>query len=57
MPSTDPKFGWGPKHGYVYQKAYFEFFVHPSILDLLVEHLKGYEMITYQAVNIHNGNN
>ncbi|MCO5565362.1 hypothetical protein L7F22_019035 [Adiantum nelumboides] len=27
-PSDDPVHGWGPKHGYVYQKAYLEFFVH-----------------------------
>jgi len=27
--SSDTKFGWGPENGYVYQKAYFEFFCHP----------------------------
>jgi len=27
VPSTDPKFGWGPKQGFVYQKAYYEFFI------------------------------
>lgn len=26
--STDEKFGWGPEKGYVYQKAYFELFIH-----------------------------
>ena len=52
--SADPKFGWGPKNGYVYQKAYYEFFIHPDLVDRLVDHLNGYEMITYQAVNMHN---
>ena len=53
-PSNDPKFGWGPAQGYVYQKAYIEFFIPPELIDLLIDHLKGYEWITYQATNIKN---
>lgn len=52
--STHPVYGWGPKHGYVYQKAYYEFFIPPQLLESLVKHLESYEMITYQAINIHN---
>lgn len=51
VPSTDPKFGWGPKNGYVYQKAYIEFFVPCEMIKPLIEHLDRYEMITYQAIN------
>ncbi|CAG8552113.1 20470_t:CDS:2 [Cetraspora pellucida] len=29
-------FGWGPKNGYVYQKAYLEVFVSPTQLDSLI---------------------
>jgi len=50
-PSADPKFGWGPKNGYVYQKAYIEFFIPAELIGLLIEHLNKYEMITYQAIN------
>jgi methylenetetrahydrofolate reductase (NADPH) len=34
--SDDPKFGWGPANGYVYQKAYLEFFVSPRLLAALL---------------------
>lgn len=37
--STDPAFGWGPEKGYVYQKAYYELFVHKDLIQKLVEHL------------------
>jgi methylenetetrahydrofolate reductase (NADPH) len=30
--STDSKYGWGPKSGYVYQKAYYEFFIPKELL-------------------------
>jgi methylenetetrahydrofolate reductase (NADPH) len=45
--STDPKFGWGPKNGYVYQKAYYEFFVPPQLLEPLVNYLNKFENISY----------
>jgi methylenetetrahydrofolate reductase (NADPH) len=37
--STDLKFGWGPENGYVYQKAYVEFFVHKDLIQKLVDYL------------------
>lgn len=49
--STDPKFGWGPEKGYVYQKAYVEFFTHKDIVPKLVEYLSSQENITYQAIS------
>lgn len=53
--STDVKYGWGPKNGFVFQKAYFEFFIPPELLDTLVSYLEKNEMISYQAVNSKNG--
>jgi len=37
--STDSKFGWGPENGYVYQKAYVEFFIHKDLIGKLTEYL------------------
>ena len=51
MKSTHPKYGWGPENGYVYQKAYFEMFIHPALVKPLIEYLSKFEDITYQAVN------
>ncbi|KAJ3128671.1 hypothetical protein HK098_003878 [Nowakowskiella sp. JEL0407] len=51
VPSTHPVYGWGPKSGYVYQKAYLEFFVSPEKLDLLVKKLEEFPFITFFAVN------
>ncbi|KAI9236603.1 MAG: methylenetetrahydrofolate reductase 1 [Podila humilis] len=39
-PSTDPLVGWGPKGGYVYQKAFIELFVGPNEVVALVEKLR-----------------
>lgn len=47
MPSTDPKYGWGPKFGYVFQKAYYEFFIPKDLLEPLIAFLDRYPMITY----------
>lgn len=33
--STDPKYGWGPENGYIYQKAYFELFVPAALVEKL----------------------
>lgn len=38
-PSADPVLGWGPAKGYIYQKAYFEFFVPKEMIFALTEHL------------------
>ena len=51
VPSTHPEFGWGAADGYVYQKAYVEFFCTPAGFQRLLEILPGCEMYTYMAVN------
>jgi hypothetical protein len=34
LPSEDEQVGWGPAGGYVYQKAYLEFFCSPDRLKV-----------------------
>ncbi|KAJ3197704.1 hypothetical protein HDU82_001390 [Entophlyctis luteolus] len=49
--STHQRFGWGPRNGFVYQKAYVEFFVAPDALDKLIVKLSRNPFVTYYAVN------
>lgn len=49
--SDDKVHGWGPAGGYVYQKAYLEFFVSPELLTPLIKRIEGDPRITYYAVN------
>jgi methylenetetrahydrofolate reductase (NADPH) len=49
--SDDKIFGWGPSNGYVYQKAYLEFFVNPLLLSVLLEQLEKDPNITYYVIN------
>ncbi|RCH95715.1 hypothetical protein CU097_000293, partial [Rhizopus azygosporus] len=49
--SSDPVYGWGPRNGYVYQKAYIEFFVSPEQLQVLIDKMSHEPEITYFAVN------
>ncbi|PFH51835.1 hypothetical protein AMATHDRAFT_74711 [Amanita thiersii Skay4041] len=49
--SDDKIFGWGPSNGYVYQKAYLEFFVNPTLLSLLLEELDKDSNVTYYVIN------
>lgn len=49
--SDDKAFGWGPKNGYVYQKAYLEFFVHPEQLQTLIKRIERDPNVTYYAIN------
>ncbi|KAF8141572.1 methylenetetrahydrofolate reductase-domain-containing protein [Boletus edulis] len=49
--SDDPSFGWGPSNGYVYQKAYLEFFVNGDLLDLLVAQIELDPNMTYYVIN------
>jgi len=51
--SAHPVHGWGPKNGYVYQKAYLECFCHPKILDQLLGRIEKDPNITFHAVNKH----
>lgn len=43
--------GWGGPGGYVYQKAYVEFFCSKEKLNALVEKCKAFPFLTYMAVN------
>ncbi|KAF9525328.1 methylenetetrahydrofolate reductase-domain-containing protein [Crepidotus variabilis] len=49
--SDNKDFGWGPPNGYVYQKAYLEFFVAPKLLDLLLAQIERDSDITYYVIN------
>ncbi|KNA12569.1 hypothetical protein SOVF_124730 [Spinacia oleracea] len=49
--SDSPTVGWGGPGGYVYQKAYVEFFCSKEKLNALVEKCKALKHITYMAVN------
>jgi methylenetetrahydrofolate reductase (NADPH) len=51
LPSSDAQFGWGGTGGYVYQKAYVEFFCAPEKLQPLLDKLDTAAAITYMAVN------
>ena len=47
VPSSDPIFGWGPAKGYIYQKAYFEFFIPEQLVAPLVEHLNQFDTLSF----------
>ncbi|KAI0717993.1 methylenetetrahydrofolate reduct [Cerioporus squamosus] len=49
--SDDRIHGWGPANGYVYQKAYLEFFVPPELLEMLIPHIERDINITYYVIN------
>nr|GLL47865.1 methylenetetrahydrofolate reductase 1-like [Ipomoea trifida]GMD91008.1 probable methylenetetrahydrofolate reductase [Ipomoea batatas]GME04631.1 probable methylenetetrahydrofolate reductase [Ipomoea batatas] len=49
--SDSPSVGWGGAGGYVYQKAYLEFFCSKQKLDALVDKCKTFPSLTYIAVN------
>ncbi|XP_058531193.1 methylenetetrahydrofolate reductase (NADPH) isoform X4 [Ochotona princeps] len=52
-PSSDPIVGWGPSGGYVFQKAYLEFFTSREIVGALLEVLKRYELrVNYHIVDV-----
>ena len=48
--STHPVHGWGPKNGYVYQKAYLELLVPPAIYPELRRRIHEHPDLTYYAV-------
>lgn len=49
--SSHPVYGWGPKNGFVYQKAYLELFVPSYLIDELISRIEANEDLTYHAVN------
>ncbi|EDO41828.1 predicted protein [Nematostella vectensis] len=51
--STDPLLGWGGEGGYIYQKAYLEFFASPEVVYILLQELKNYPQVNYHVVNNH----
>ena len=50
-PSSDPIIGWGTPDGYVYQKAYLEFFCSSSYLKYLLSSLEKYPRVNYHIIN------
>lgn len=48
--SDHPIHGWGPRNGYVYQKAYLEFFCSPEHYEALISVIENDPNITYHAV-------
>jgi methylenetetrahydrofolate reductase (NADPH) len=51
--SGDPTFGWGPDGGFVWQKAFVEFFLPPQDLERLEQRLKELDgdLVSYYAAN------
>ncbi|EPS28159.1 hypothetical protein PDE_03105 [Penicillium oxalicum 114-2] len=48
--SSHPIYGWGPKNGFVYQKAYLELLVPPSLIDELISRIERNDDLTYHAI-------
>ena len=53
-PSSDETYGWGPRGGYVFQKAFVEFFATKEEVQQLVEKIakRGRGQVTYFAANM-----
>ncbi len=51
LQSSHPVHGWGPKGGYVYQKAYLELLIFPSVIEKVLKKLEANKNLTYYAVN------
>lgn len=49
--SDSPSVGWGGPGGYVYQKAYVEFFCSPENLQAVIQKARASPSLTYIAVN------
>lgn len=43
--------GWGPSNGYVYQKAYLELLIAPSLIETVLERITANPDLTYYAVS------
>eukprot|EP01087_Luapelamoeba_hula_P018139 TRINITY_DN580_c0_g1_i1.p1 TRINITY_DN580_c0_g1~~TRINITY_DN580_c0_g1_i1.p1 ORF type:complete len:584 (-),score=100.59 TRINITY_DN580_c0_g1_i1:78-1829(-) len=50
--STDPLFGWGGADGYVYQKAYLEFFAPPAVKEAILSRISAFPSLTYHCLNV-----
>ncbi|KAK2735781.1 hypothetical protein FQN57_001119 [Myotisia sp. PD_48] len=51
MPSSHPVYGWGPNNGYVYQKAYLELLISPTLIDEVIKRIEEDEYLTYHCIN------
>ncbi|RYP77043.1 hypothetical protein DL771_001333 [Monosporascus sp. 5C6A] len=54
LPSSDPTFGWGPQQGFVFQKAFVEFFLPSAAWRVLLEKLQSAEVqdtVSWYAAN------
>ena len=51
LPSTHKVHGWGQDGGYVYQKAYLEFFTCGSNVKILKDILTQYPQLNYHIIN------
>lgn len=49
--SSHPIHGWGPHGGYVYQKAYLELLISPSLIAELIDRIDQNTNITFYSVN------
>jgi len=49
--SSDPVVGWGGADGYIYQKAYLEFFTSKKNISQLLSVLKEYPQVNYHIVD------
>jgi methylenetetrahydrofolate reductase (NADPH) len=50
-PSSDSVIGWGSPDGYVYQKAYLEFFTSSDNLNFLLKALEKYPRVNYHIIS------
>jgi len=51
IPSSDTVHGWGQPGGYVYKKAYLEFFICPAKVERLKSILVNYPQVNYHIIN------
>jgi len=51
VPSSDPVLGWGPSNGYVFQKAYLEFFTSEMNVLAILQILGRFPGVNFQVVN------
>lgn len=49
--SSHPVYGWGPKNGYVYQKAYLELLISPDLIDTLISRIEKNPDLTYYCTS------
>lgn len=50
-PSSDPVIGWGSPDGYVYQKAYLEFFMSKEYLPFILNALEKFPRVYYHIID------